>query len=93
MPDTKTLNEEWLERSKRMFNRSVSEADITKSKGLWEVAIESESVRLEWLKERLNLLFLSASTEIEFKALNFCLRSLDGATCRAVDQVNQRSRS
>jgi len=51
MPDTKTLNEEWLHRIKLLFQRSVTEADVTKSKSLWSLARSSESIRLEWLDE------------------------------------------
>jgi hypothetical protein len=51
MPDTKTLNEEWLHRSKLLFQRSATEADVTKSKSLWSIACSSESIRLEWLEE------------------------------------------
>jgi hypothetical protein len=53
MPDTKTLNEEWLHRIKLLFQRSVTEADVTKSKSLWYQACSSESIRLEWLDETL----------------------------------------
>jgi hypothetical protein len=51
MPDTKTLNEEWLHRIKLLFQRSFTEADVTKSKSLWSLARSSESIRLEWLDE------------------------------------------
>ena len=49
MPDTKTINEEWEKRNKRVFQRSSSEANITKSKSLWDLARRSEAIRLDWL--------------------------------------------
>jgi hypothetical protein len=54
MLDTKTVDEEWLQRIKRLFERSVSEADVTKSKSLWYLANQSESIRLEWLDQTRN---------------------------------------
>lgn len=58
MCDTRTLNEEWLERTKRLKERGVSEADITKSKSLWDIASFSESNRLEWLDQTRNAAFV-----------------------------------
>jgi hypothetical protein len=58
MRDTTTLNEEWLERTKRLTERSVSEADIIKSKSLWNIASKSQSNRLEWLDQTRNAAFL-----------------------------------
>lgn len=58
MRDTKTLNEEWLERTKRLRERTVSEPDITKSKSLWDIASKSESNRLEWLELSMNAFFI-----------------------------------
>jgi hypothetical protein len=49
MPDPKIVDEEWQQRIKQLFQRSVSEADVTKSKSLWYLANQSESIRLEWL--------------------------------------------
>ena len=49
MPDTETLNEEWVKRIQRVFQRGSSEADITKSKSLWDLARRSEAIRLDWL--------------------------------------------
>lgn len=58
MRDTGTLNEEWLERTKRLTERSVSEADIIKSKSLWDIASKSQSNRLEWLDQTRHAAFL-----------------------------------
>ena len=58
MRDIKIINEEWQQRSKRLFKRSVSEADVTKSKRLWHIASKSEFNRLEWLGQIRNGAFL-----------------------------------
>jgi hypothetical protein len=54
MPDNKTLNEEWQQRIKRLFQRGSREVNITQSKSLWEIASTSESIRLQWLDQILN---------------------------------------
>ena len=54
MPNTETLNEEWEHRIQRVFQRSSNEADITKSKSLWDLARRSEAIRLDWLNQILN---------------------------------------
>jgi len=59
MPDTKTLNEEWEQRIKRVFQRSSSEANITNSKSLWDLARRSEAIRLNWLNQIPDRTFLS----------------------------------
>ncbi len=43
-----TVDEEWQQRTTRLFQRSVNEPDITESKRLWDIASKSESNRLEW---------------------------------------------
>jgi hypothetical protein len=58
MRDTRTLNEEWLERIKRLREYSVSKADITKSKRFWDIASFSESNRLDWLEQTQNAAFV-----------------------------------
>jgi hypothetical protein len=54
MLDTKTLNEEWQERIKWLFQRGSREVNITQSKRLRENASTSESIRLQWLDQILN---------------------------------------
>jgi hypothetical protein len=54
MLNTKPLNEEWEKRIQRVFQRSSNEADITKSKSLWDLARRSEAFRLDWLNQTLN---------------------------------------
>jgi hypothetical protein len=48
MPDWTTLNEEWLERTRRLLQRSVKELDMTKAQQLRHAASNSESNRREW---------------------------------------------
>lgn len=54
MPDIKTLNEEWEQRIKRVFQRSSSDVNIPSSKSLWDLARRSEAIRLLWLDQILH---------------------------------------
>jgi hypothetical protein len=54
MPNIETLNEEWEKRIQRLFQLSSRQADITKSKSLCDLAIRSDTMRLNWLNQILN---------------------------------------
>lgn len=43
-----SLDKQWQERSKQMFQRCVNELDMTKAQYAWYIACQSETRRLEW---------------------------------------------
>lgn len=48
MYDWTTLDQEWEQRSKRLFQRCVNEPDKTQVQQMWYKACLSELSRLEW---------------------------------------------
>jgi len=64
------LNEQWFERSQKMFQRAVKEPDITLARQIFHAACLSEKNRLEWQSECLPLSDQSGEGAVWYK---FCI--------------------